>query len=261
MDNQHPEILEAQEQPNGFLRWWLKNGKWTTFTLVVVLVAIVAWKWQAASVRNAHDRNWQQFADSTSPERMLATADIARDAGLMGLSNLALLSSADLGAEKATFTNNAVGTGSGEPTRSRLMAEAQRTYHLVLADPDATLPFRLNAMMGLATIAENRQDWDAARQWYQKVQDEAGDLYPAHKDRAQLRVTQLKILSRRLVFAPEPPPATSPPPPAAGSATDESTGNNTSETPRDLLPTVPSESGGSTDAAPDSQQIDTAGGL
>ena len=218
MDNNHPEIPAVEEQPSGLLLWWQQNRKWATFVLVVLLATVLGWKWRTTSARKTLDRNWQQFVDSSSPERMLATADVAQDAGLAGLSNLALLAGADLWTEKAALAKDGAGADSMGQSRAQMLDEAQRTYQRVLDDPEVTLPFKLNAMMGLAAIAENRREWDTARQWYRKVQDQAGDLYPAHRNRAKMRTSQLDSLSKRLVFAPEAAaaPTISPSPPPTG---------------------------------------------
>lgn len=286
MDSNHPEIPAVEEQPSGLLLWWQQNRKWVTFVLVVLLATVLGWKWRTASARKTLDRNWQQFMDSSSPERMLATADVAQDAGLAGLSNLALLAGADLWTEKAALAKDGAGADSMGKSRAQMLDEAQRTYQRVLDDPEVTLPFKLNAMMGLAAIAENRREWDTARQWYRKVQDQAGDLYPAHRNQAQMRTSQLDSLSKRLVFAPEAaaPPTISPSPPPTGlpdttgppgspvPPADESTRDDVSTKPLDELPAEPPSDGTdpvlgaaderdeSADAATDSPDTDATGG-
>jgi hypothetical protein len=67
--------------------------------------------------------------------------------------------------------------------------------------------FRLNARLGLATVAEQRGDWAEARKQFQRVIDES-DGYAPIAAQAKGRLAKLDVLPNAPTFAPEPPPVT-----------------------------------------------------
>jgi len=207
MDQHQPDIEPvSQAEPSGLLQWWQRNSKWVTAVVVVIAAAWLARTWYLSSVRSANDQTWDHYARATSPDRMLATADEARQAGLEGAANLAVLGGADLLLQ--SLTNKMA--GSDEPlsaeTRKQMINDATRQYEQIINDPRADQIFKLGAMLGLASLAEDSHDWQAARQYYERIQQEADSLYPAHHVQATRRLAELDRLARPTVFGPEPTP-------------------------------------------------------
>jgi hypothetical protein len=85
--------------------------------------------------------------------------------------------------------------------------------------------------MGLAAVAENRRQWDAAREQYQKVLDDAATPKPL-KDLAAASISRLEMIRKPPLLA---PPATAPTTSIFG-ATQPATQPSTTQ----VVPTQPS---------------------
>jgi len=88
--------------------------------------------------------------------------------------------------------------------------EAEQAYRRMLAIPGVPAVYRGGAMLGLAQIAEQRRDWDAARAQYQAIIDDKELSLLAFAQTADAALKQLEDLTEPVVFAEapdEPPPA------------------------------------------------------
>jgi tetratricopeptide (TPR) repeat protein len=87
-------------------------------------------------------------------------------------------------------------------TQEELLADAERAYQRVLElHPDRPMQ-AISARFGLAAIAENRGDWDTARQHYQTILDDEQTL-EAFQTQAQARLATLDEI-RRPIFIGQP---------------------------------------------------------
>jgi hypothetical protein len=100
---------------------------------------------------------------------------------------------------------------------------AEEAYNQVLSQyADQKIPV-MSARFGLAAIAENRGDWDKARQLYGAVENDPSAAQ-GFKDQAKVRTELLKRMQHAIYIAPAPQPATQPVPsvlrlPNGGAAT------------------------------------------
>ena len=117
--------------------------------------------------------------------------------------------------------------------KEQLCVQAEKVYQK-LQSKYAQQPVAVaSAQIGLGLIAENRGQWDHAREIYQKVianKKLAGTLFPRQ---AQSRLDIIEYINRPVIFSAEPPeePAKAPQPKeSTESISDETTTPNKSET-------------------------------
>ena len=205
MDAEHRHELkenDLQEFLLHFRQWWERNGRKTLMLILVVAVVITAWRWMRASAEKTHEMKWANLATATTPDAGLLAAD---EAHTDGLRNLARLRSADMWLLKAARPTQDGNADASQKTPQQMLEDAQRAYEQITNDPGARPVFRLNAMLGLASIAEARDQWDRADSIYEDVKRQAEGLFPAHLSQAVTRQRMLKLLARPVAFAPEPP--------------------------------------------------------
>ena len=201
MDSQHRHELKENDLADfllNFRQWWAQHGKKTLIMIVVIAVVVTLWRLRSATAEVRHEQAWSNLAASSGPDAFLA---IAAEADNATLRNLARVRGADLWALKATLPQ-------AELTTIQMLDQAEETYQEVISDPQAPLVLRLNAMLGLAAVGETRGDWDKTDQWYDRVIEQAGGLYPAHRAEAESRRVLVEQLKKPLTFAPEPAPDT-----------------------------------------------------
>ena len=116
-------------------------------------------------------------------------------------------------------------------SEEQLLQAASDAYQAVLADPKAPKESEVSARLGLAAVAENRRQWDQAREQYQKVVDDAAAPKPL-KDLAAGALSRLEVIRRApLVGQPASAPALSTQP-----ATSQSTQPSTTSTAPNTAP-------------------------
>lgn len=109
----------------------------------------------------------------------------------------------DLNWQLANFPQFAVPSQTPEKTPEELLKLAEDAYAQVLQPPLSDDPTSANsARMGLAAIAENRRQWDKAKQFYQQVVDDkaadAGVHELATRNLADLSTLQHPVLLAKL---------------------------------------------------------------
>lgn len=178
--------------------WWSKHGTRVLVGVLVVLVVIAGYRFWRASQIQAHDEAWRDVAATTSPEGL---RNVAADHSDPAVKAVALLGSADLLCHQAvTPGSNLVGT------REDALTEAQNAYQAVIDHPQVHAVYKYNAKLGLAAVAEAREDFDAAAAIYREVIEQA----TAYRDivtQAKERLEMLGRLREPVVFAPETPEA------------------------------------------------------
>jgi tetratricopeptide (TPR) repeat protein len=102
------------------------------------------------------------------------------------------------------------GSGEGDPARQAVLLEqAQAVYQdIVQHYRDRVVPLGV-ALSGLATVAEQRGEWDEARRWYQAILDDARFDGTPYKSLAEKALAALPRLAEPVTFVAA-PPATQP---------------------------------------------------
>jgi len=218
MDADHRHELKENDLAEflgNFGPWWAKHGN--TLLIAVLVVAAVFFGKRFIESRNAAvlEEAWADLAQATSPESYRL---VAQSHELPAVRALADLRGADLWLAKAAAPMpdtepTPQGSQAATPvlTAEQFLDEAAMVYGRVANDPQAHLVFKLNAHLGLAAVAESRQDWAQAQQQYTWVTEHAGPGYKVIAAQAKARQGQLDRLKRPVVFGPDPdPPATEP---------------------------------------------------
>lgn len=212
MDHKHREELDQNDLMEfGFrLReWFAKYGSMLLWVLLAVAAIALAVRWY--SIGQAQKRNdaWNEVASAADPDSFRA---IAREYDIPEVSALAYLRGADLELARATIPMPPPPPNTTQPaTRPTGSIEQAKQMYLEVTKLEGVSPvYKLNAMLGLAAVAEAEHDWAAADQWYTSVKNQAGE-YAAIKAQAEARASRLDSLKTAAAFAPEaPPPATRP---------------------------------------------------
>lgn len=117
-------------------------------------------------------------------------------------------------------------------TDEELLRAAADAYQAVVADPAAPKESVTSARLGLAAVAENRKQWDQAREQYQKIVDDPAVEKPL-KDLAAGALSRLELIQRApLIGAPATTQSTQP---ATTQATQPAT-TTSAPTPPDAKP-------------------------
>lgn len=149
----------------------------------------------AQEISKAVDTAVRQVLDSTDDPRMLAEARV-----LQGDLHWQLAAIPEL---PGATTRPELGL---PRTDEQLLEMAATAYKAALDLKSSPRESVTSARLGLAAVAENRRQWDAAREHYQKVVDDGNTPQPL-KDLAAASITRLETLRKPPLIA---PPATLP---------------------------------------------------
>ncbi len=94
-----------------------------------------------------------------------------------------------------------------EGTPEEHLARAQDAYEKVVRVYSDQVQAADNARFGLATIAENRRDFDRAQEIYSQIRDNPNTL-PAYRTLAEMRLKMLDSIRKPVYLAPVAEPAT-----------------------------------------------------
>lgn len=178
---------------------WDRYGTPILWVIVVCSFSFLAWQIYNNNRVNTQQSAWSDLASSTAPSSFEGVAD---DHGVPGVQQLALLTAADMYlAETHTL----------EPgdALDELLTKAESLYERVraMATHDE---YRLNALEGLAVVAESRRDLDEAATRNDAVIALAKTMpgFDTWVARAQARKELLPRLAEPVAFqdAPEPEP-------------------------------------------------------
>lgn len=251
MDERQTQIRERAGLEESLLNQdfidWLR--KWGTPILMVAALSAVGYtlylRYQVGQAQRV-DKAFAEFelaraGASASPSALAAVA--TEFEGVRAVSMLARLEAADryvdavrrrmkIGAELAVNEQGAPSGALAKPEdaladtdRDEYLSQAASLYQRVHDDASTSsgnLLTRVNAMYGLAAVAECRRNWDDATQWYNRIASLVdGTTYVLHKKVAEQRVKELDELKATPPLpleaqVPKPPPPPAPPAPAAG---------------------------------------------
>ncbi len=233
MDPEHRQELEENDLEvflMNFKKWWNKHGTKVVLVLLVAALALFAKQMYDKRQAERQETMWSDLANATSPE---AARSLAMSYAEPGYKAKAWLKGADLLLTKAMAPDQTPATPEtigpdGVPVspvvpvtpvtpadREATLQQAANYYQGVLDVSGAEVVYRLNARLGLATIAETRGDFDAADKQYEQILTDAGTEYSAIAAQAKARQAMLTELRQPVKFGPEP---VAPPEPVADPA-------------------------------------------
>lgn len=225
MDERQAQIRERAGLEESLLNQdfieWLR--KWGTPILMAAAVVAVGYTLYTRYETNRNAKIDKAFAEyeqarsgvTASPDALMAVANEYE--GVRAVSMLSRLAAADayldavrrsmkIGAEIKVDDLTRAPTGELVKPEDALTAEDresylakagelyQRVYDAAGKDAGNILT-RVNAMYGLAAVAESREQWDAAKDWYQKISSlTEGTTYAAQGKIAQSRLAGLDAL-------------------------------------------------------------------
>lgn len=201
--------------------FWARWGNAVMITVTVIAIAFAAYQILTTRSRAAHEDAWADLALETSPQGFRAVAETHSDPTVQ---TLAYLHGGDLLLAEALAPQDEPTTpepAEGEPaiptpkplSPEESLKQAHEMYENALRV--ARHPaYRLNALMGLASVAESQGNWDDARGRYETVIKDGGELFPSIVALAKARLDALDGLKQPVRFAPE-APASAPTPEAA----------------------------------------------
>lgn len=184
--------------------WWDKNGTFYVTVFAALAIGLLVYNFWNMRTNTIRQEAWADLALTTSPDayRQVAAAhDVPTVKALSYLRGGELLSGmAITPAEDDT----------ADPAEN--LEQARRMYEQVLATAEEPV-FRANALLGLAAVAETQQDWEAAREYYARVQEMDALKLPGLIALADKRLSLLPELEEPVYFstevpADEPEPAT-----------------------------------------------------
>jgi hypothetical protein len=178
-------------------------------TPLIATVAIIALAWGGYNfftqrAENARQLAWIDLYASTSPESLELLAD--------SVNNPAVRAVARLRAGDLLLTESK--TADADDAEA-ILTTARGHYAAVLDGSEHTL-YQLNALDGLAVVAESLGEFDLARQRYEDLTQRAEGEFPYWVSVAERRLALLPTLNEPVVFAPE-----SEPEPAAAESDNE----------------------------------------
>lgn len=242
MDSQERHELRENDLAEffkNFGEWWSNYGVKLLLIVLVFAVAFAGWRLYRAQVETSHEMAWSDLAGTTEP------ASFARVAGEYGdpaVKMLAALRGADLYRQQAV---QGWGEAGAEPTAGLEQAEA--LYKQVVEGAQHPV-YRINALLGLAAVAETRQNWEAADQYYAQALTAAEGEFPGLGQLAAQRRSLLDDLQKPITLA----PAAAAPTPAEGAGEQPAAGEGAASESL-LAPTLMAPATGEGEAAPAEQ--------
>jgi len=173
---------------------WDKFGTKTTIVVLVAALSFMSWRLYSTWTQSSRESALTELAVETTPAGFRRIADDYADPAVKAR---ALLAGGDTALAEAVRLDP---TDDAE-TRGQTLDEAVVLYQRVL-DLDAADVYRVNAHLGLAAVAESREQWDAARDRYAAAADTAGDSLAYLAGLARSRADRLDDFRRPVAFAP-----------------------------------------------------------
>jgi hypothetical protein len=197
MESQERHELKQNDLQEFFLNfreWWGKYGNSIMIVVIVCALGVAGYQFYTGRQTRAHNTAWQQLASSSNPD---ALQEVAKSHEVQSVPTLARLRAGDLLLEEAINP----GPGS-DRSQSEALEQAASLYEAVANDQQNQPAYRINAHMGLASVAETRKQWQAARNhWKQAIDLAQQNKLDYLAQRAQARRDRLDQLRQPVTFA------------------------------------------------------------
>ena len=185
-----------------FGQWWEKYGNLTLIVVTIAAASVLGYvlynNYQQSRVNTA----WHELANSTSPAALL---EVARNHQVGAVPAVARIRAADLLHQQAINP-----TAGEERSRTEALNRAATVYREVANDETAAASYRVNAYMGLASVAESRAKWQAARNhWSDAAELAKQQSLDRLAEQARARRGRLDQLRQSVAFT-EAPASTQP---------------------------------------------------
>ena len=223
------ELAETLRQAKEFLE---RYATYVTGGAIVVAVILIGSLWYRSSLTAGHRRQWEDYYSLEQASVQLVFGQVgapqapggedfdtlvARHKTLVSSVNDPLVRLRTLEALGDFCWMYALrgpgGIGSGSETSARALEECAAAYEQIKRDfPDDAWAAG-NAMMALAVIAEERGDFDRAKEIYGQIESDQSYAETTLVDYAKEALARVDELREPIVFAPA-----APPPAAAGAA-------------------------------------------
>ncbi len=209
MDHKHREDLDQNDLLEFSFRareWFTKYGSMLLWVLLAVAAIALAVRWYSISKTRTRLDAWNEVASAADPDSFRA---IAREYEIAEVKALAYLRGADVELARVSIPQPPQSPNTTQPaTRPAGNIEEAKQMYLEVTKLQGISPvYKLNAMLGLAAVAEAERDWTAAEQWYTSVENQAGE-YTSIKSQAEARASRLESLKTTPAFAAEISPPT-----------------------------------------------------
>lgn len=207
MDSEHRHELKENELAEffrNFGQFWQKWGNSLLLVVLVVLVAVVAVQMITGYRYRQQEQNWANLEFEQSPAGLASVAESVDDPVVRALAHLRagdrlLRAEIEVGAAEEL----AMGGGDNAAARQRTLHEAATHYEAVREMAALAPIYKVNALLGLAAVAESQRQWELAGQRYEQTIAEAQAIdQPALVQQAQQRAAALDRLREPMSLAP-----------------------------------------------------------
>lgn len=205
MDSQHKHELkenDLQQFIAHFGEWWGKHQTKVLLIAIVLAGTILGLRILNNRSVEKQDTTFFNLNMETSPAGFKA---IAADADSDAVRAIASLRAADLLLQEAAMPSSGEEGGATPAERKAKLEEARQMYSQAESSSDNAL-LKLNAQMGLASVAESLGQWDDAVKVYESIKTSAAESHPSFAAQADTRLAILPRVKTEPNFAPEPTP-------------------------------------------------------
>jgi len=189
-DNTNEVVDFIDKVKAGWMRW----GDWLLAAMLIASASWFAYNYYTGHKNTEREEAYRDLAGSDSPEVLAA---ISQKATYSTIAPQAALRAADLFLKKAQVEADAAKS-------KEALNKAEGLYQRVADNAALPLAFRANALLGLASVAETKGNWENAEADYKKVADQTDETLPNLADLAKARLALLPALKVPVVFGAEP---------------------------------------------------------
>jgi len=172
---------------------WEKFGTKTTIIVLVAALSFMGWRLYSTWTHSTRESALTELAVETSPAGF---ERIANEYANPAVKARALLAGGDTALAEAIRLDPTTDAD----TRTTTLDEAAALYQRVLT-LDAADVYQVNARLGLAAVAESREQWDAAADHYAAAADTAGQSLAYLAGLAKTRADRLDDIRQPIAFA------------------------------------------------------------
>ncbi len=209
MDSDHRHELKENdlaEFMRNFGQFWTRWGNSLLLVVLVVLIAVVSVQMITAHRFRRHEQNWSSLEFETSPAALASVAETVSHPPIRALAHLRAGDALLRGEAVDAVSSPDDASASGPAAAQRRLRQAAEHYEAVRQMADADALFKLNALLGLAAVAESQRQWDLAQQLYeQAVAESREQQQPALAEQAAQRLAMLDRLREPMTLAPAAP--------------------------------------------------------